>query len=131
MVGFDFTRCYLAYGKDNSSFRLSVCSPLSLIFTFEIRADAIRVGSVVVVRIAVVVDISKVRRRHNVTQPPVRTIQELPYIFIFPRSRFSFSCLASVLSTYYPTVLHLYTMQFACQSLWQIARIYSNQLEAS
>ena len=44
----------------------------------EIRANAIRVRSVVVVRIAVVVDISKVRRRNNVPQPPVRTLQKLP-----------------------------------------------------
>ncbi len=47
----------------------------------EIRANAIRVRGAVVVRIAVVVDISKVRRRNNVPQPPVRTLQKLPRSF--------------------------------------------------
>ena len=44
----------------------------------RIRAHAIRVGSAVVVAITVVVDISKVRRRNNITQPPVRTFNEYP-----------------------------------------------------
>ena len=37
----------------------------------EVGADAIRVRSVVVVRIPVVVDICKVRGRYHITQPPV------------------------------------------------------------
>ena len=47
----------------------------------EIRANAIRVRSVVVVHIAVVVDISEVRRRNNVPQPPVHALQKLPRSF--------------------------------------------------
>ena len=46
----------------------------------EIRANAIRVRGAVVVRIAVVVDISKVRSRHHAAQPPVRAFQRLPWL---------------------------------------------------
>jgi len=49
----------------------------------EIRANAIRVARVVVVRIAVVVDIREIRRRNDIPQPPVAAIQTLPYIYLF------------------------------------------------
>ena len=46
----------------------------------EIWTHPIRVARVVVVAIAVVVDIGKVRRRHDAAQPPVVAIQPQPYI---------------------------------------------------
>lgn len=51
------------------------------------RANAIRVGRVVVVRIAIVVHISEIARRDNTTKPPVRAIKDYPMLFI------CFSCL--------------------------------------
>jgi len=45
----------------------------------KIRANANpRVARTVVVAVAVVVDISEIRRRHDIPQPPVRTIKGHP-----------------------------------------------------
>ena len=72
-----------SFRKDDLSFRVGypACRRSYSDIT-EIRADAIRVGGVVVVRIAVVVDIGKVRRGVNATQPPVRTYSKIT-LFIY------------------------------------------------
>ena len=55
------TVIYLPYGKNDSfSFRISSKPIYGFTSNIEIGADTIRVGSVVVVRIAVVVDIREV-----------------------------------------------------------------------
>ena len=69
-------RFHLAFSKDVLSFRHHDRQTSGLTIISGIGANAIRVGGVVVVGVAIVVDISKVRGRTNRTQPPVRTINK-------------------------------------------------------
>ena len=81
MRGSAFLRCLLPFGTDNLSFRLKRMPIIEVLLSVpKIRAHADPgVRRVVVVRIAVVVHISEVRRRDNVTQPPVSAFKDYPF----------------------------------------------------